>query len=504
MRKDNEKDVDPVKGQQEVEDLAESHSEEHGERQKKRKRSRKRVAAAALLLLITGAGFLLWSALGSGNSARINLRVRNQQGQDKSADGNQSPKAAEADDVTAEAIAEARRAIAQSSPAQQPAPESGKDASRSSTVPPSPGLHSSVLAPPPDLGGTVASLGGQQPGSDEKLEGGKSGDEAASTQSHPQSASRVASRRSAEQSIRFVDADQVPPKSQQASFVKTSAPAKDSREQAAADNTVQPDRPRFTGKPPAAPQITLPGFGSILPVRTLGTIFTLRSGSLTRLELTRDVSGDGWSLAKGTVMIGTIRGGEQNRAFIALVGLIDPQTNRFVKLTGELLSGDGGSGLKGKRHKLSNGWSRAFSRIGSSAVQVAGAIAGSRISGQPIIITDVGTRTVNPFTSEVDAVLLDRSTSRGFVEVPAGTPGFVMVTDLPAEIKGVDALPELSPDRLARLSDTQAARPATGLSEEELAAQLTSGDPEDIRAALPRMTPQMRKLAHTVLAESER
>ncbi|HWP45256.1 MAG TPA: hypothetical protein VNO14_18585 [Blastocatellia bacterium] len=504
MRKDNEKDVDPVKGQQEVEDLTERDGGGRGEQEKKRKRSRKRVAAAALLLLVIGAGFLLWSALGSGNSAKINLRVRNQQSQDKSAGGDQSPKAAEPDDMTAEAIAEARRAIAQSSPAQQPAPDSGKDASRSSTVPPSPGLHSSVLAPPPDLSGTVASSGGQQPGSDEKLEGGKSGDEAAPTQSHSQSASRVASRRNAEQSIRFVDTDQVSPKPQRPSFVKTNAPAKDGRDKAAADSTAQPDRPRFTSKSAAAPQITLPDFGSILPVRTLGTIFTLRSGSLTRLELTRDVGGDGWALAKRTVLIGTVRGGEQDRAFIALVGLIDPQTNRFVKLTGELLGGDGGSGLKGKRHRLSSGWSRAFSRIGSSAVQVAGAIAGSRISGQPIIITDVGTRTINPFTSEVDAVLLDRSTSRGFVEVTAGTPGFVMVTDLPAEIKGVDALPELSPDRLARLSDTQAARPATGLSEEELAALLTSGDPEDIRAALPRMTPQMRKLAQTVLAESER
>lgn len=58
---------------------------------------------------------------------------------------------------------------------------------------------------------------------------------------------------------------------------------------------------------PVAPP--LPPFGQMLPVRTLGAIYTLRQGSLTRFELTRDSDGPGWSLPRGTVFVGTLRGG---------------------------------------------------------------------------------------------------------------------------------------------------------------------------------------------------
>jgi hypothetical protein len=242
----------------------------------------------------------------------------------------------------------------------------------------------------------------------------------------------------------------------------------------------------------------LPRFGSILPVRTLGKIYTLRSGSSIRLELTRYVSGEGWSLSKGTVLIGQIRGSERDRAFIAITGFIDPSRDRFVNLNGEILGDDGGSGIRGEFHKLSSGWSRAFARVGSAAVNVAGAIAGSRISGQPVIITDVGSRTISPFSSEVDSSLLNQA--RGFVEVPAGTSGFVMVTTLPADVKAVDA----EPDHLAQFSDTTtaSANQSGALTQEELAQLLTSFDTTRIREALPRMSPQMRRVAETVLAES--
>jgi hypothetical protein len=234
------------------------------------------------------------------------------------------------------------------------------------------------------------------------------------------------------------------------------------------------------------------------PVRTLGKIYTLRSGSSIRLELTRYVSGEGWSLSKGTVLIGQVRGSERDRAFIAITGFIDPTRDRFVNLNGEILGDDGGSGIRGEFHKLSSGWSRAFARVASSAVNVAGAIAGSRVSGQSVIIADVGSRTISPVSSEVDSSLLNQA--RGFVEVPAGTSGFVMVTTLPADVKGVDA----EPDRLAQSSDltATAANSPSALTQEELAQLFTSGDTTRIREALPRMSPQMRRIAETVLAES--
>ncbi|HWP56071.1 MAG TPA: hypothetical protein VN476_18205, partial [Pyrinomonadaceae bacterium] len=43
----------------------------------------------------------------------------------------------------------------------------------------------------------------------------------------------------------------------------------------------------------------LPPFGTMLPVRTQGVIFTLRNDSYARLELMRDAAGEGWSLPKG-------------------------------------------------------------------------------------------------------------------------------------------------------------------------------------------------------------
>jgi hypothetical protein len=62
-----------------------------------------------------------------------------------------------------------------------------------------------------------------------------------------------------------------------------------------------------------------------------------------------------------------------------------------------------------------------------------------------------------------------------------------MVTDLPETKKGIDADPTKEPE-------------AT-LSDEELAELLSSGDPSKIKAAMPRMTPEMRQVAELVVKE---
>ena len=75
-----------------------------------------------------------------------------------------------------------------------------------------------------------------------------------------------------------------------------------------------------------------------------------------------------------------------------------------------------------------------------------------------------------------------------------------MVTTLPADVKAVDA----EPDHLAQFSDTTtaSANQSGALTQEELAQLLTSGDTTRIREALPRMSPQMRRVAESVLADS--
>ena len=74
-----------------------------------------------------------------------------------------------------------------------------------------------------------------------------------------------------------------------------------------------------------------------------------------------------------------------------------------------------------------------------------------------------------------------------------------MVTDLPAAIKGTEAGAELDVQSLAALSDVDAVRPVTGISEREFAELIASGSPDEIKAKLHRMSPEMRKIALAVL-----
>ena len=446
---------------------------------KRNKLSRRLLAAVTLLVIIVGGGLALFNNFGP-RSVKVNVKTKQpSQVQDATARPDKAP-----DDVTAEAIAEVRSAISN--------PHAG--ATSPSSVASVPGGSHNVTEPlsttvlPPEASAS---------------------DKSADTKQHERSTPEV-SKRNREQSIRFAS-DDSKSSMREVGLTSPKTEATADRPNKASSNSptggLEPARSesRFVANvsrglstKPAIARVVLPSFGSILPVRTLGKIYTLRSGSSIRLELTRYVAGEGWSLSKGTVLIGQVRGSERDRAFIAINGFIDPSRDRFVTLSGETLGDDGGSGIRGKFHKLSSGWARAFARVGSAAVSVAGAVAGSRISGQPVIITDVGSRTISPFSYEVDSSLLNQA--RGFVEVPAGTPGFVMVTTLPADVKGVDA----EPDHLAQSLDTATAGAdrSVALTQEELALLLTSGEATRIREALPRMSPQMRRIAETVLADT--
>jgi hypothetical protein len=225
--------------------------------------------------------------------------------------------------------------------------------------------------------------------------------------------------------------------------------------------------------------VAVPGFGSRLPVRTLGVLYTLRSGGLARFELTQDVSGNGWSMPRGTVLIGALRGGELDRAFVSLVGFIDTESGRFVKISGDLHGSDGAPGIRGKRKRMTSGWSRALSKLGDAGLGIAGAFAGS-IGRRPIVINDAVGPSGGRITSELDGVLVGRDRD-SFVEVAAGSSGYMIITE--AEERSNFDQPSKS----------------TGISESELAELVQSGDRRRIREALPRMTPEMRRIAEAVL-----
>jgi hypothetical protein len=234
-------------------------------------------------------------------------------------------------------------------------------------------------------------------------------------------------------------------------------------------------------------QATAIPFGTLLPIRFLGAVYTLRaSGGLVRMELTRSVSGKDYSYPAGTVLVGTLRGSEYKRAFISVVGLIDPATGGLVKFEGEVMGNDGASGIIGRRRQVKSTWSRVFSGLREAGAVALGAI-GNRRSGGTVIISDATSKGSGVLSDELSGLIGSNRNSNEFVEISAGTTGFVLVTDLPDEISEAD--------KLGRNSKS-----ATGLSESELADLFSEGKQEKIRAALPRMTPQFRQLAEKVLA----
>ncbi|HET9712361.1 MAG TPA: hypothetical protein VFP64_10785 [Pyrinomonadaceae bacterium] len=243
--------------------------------------------------------------------------------------------------------------------------------------------------------------------------------------------------------------------------------------------------------------VTLPAYGSMLPVRSLGVLYTLRSGGLARFELTRDVKGKGWTMPRGTVLVGALRGAEYDRAYVSLVGFIDTESGSFVKVSGDLLGEDGGMGIRGKRKKMSSGWSRALSKLGEASLSIAGAFAGS-IGRRPIVINDAFGSYQGRVTNELDGVLVGRDRN-SFVEVAAGSSGYMMISELPDSVQGVDALSKLSARDMDERSDVDHPRRTTGISERELAELIESGDIDAIKLAMPRMTPEMRGIAERVI-----
>jgi len=181
---------------------------------------------------------------------------------------------------------------------------------------------------------------------------------------------------------------------------------------------------------PAASRSEIP-FGTMLPVRLIGSIYTLRnSGGFVRLELTRPVEGKGYSYPAGTLVLGEIRGGESVRAFVNIVGLIDPVSGELVRFGGELLGRDGASGIEGKRRSLTSQWSRFFRGMKDTAASVLGSVGAIR-SGGTVILSEPLRRGSESMTEDLSGALLKSEREDTFLEVVAGSNGYVLVTSLP-------------------------------------------------------------------------
>ncbi len=274
------------------------------------------------------------------------------------------------------------------------------------------------------------------------------------------------------------------------------------RESATPANQSRPAPASMEGR---SGQVSLPPLGTMLPVRTLGTIYTLRSEGYVRMQLTRAVSGQGWALPRGTELYGVVRNSdfEIGRAYVQIIGFIDGNSNRLVRLQGSVLGSDGTDGLRGQKHSLNSGWGRALKIAGAGALEVLSTVA-TGLGRRPVYVGDVygyaAPHMTSPLMQELGGIAY-RQGRAGFVEVPAGTSGYVLVMTSPREVQGVDADANVPVEDLRRIADANTEREATRVSETELAELMTSGSAEDIRRALPRMTPEMRRIAEIVIAQ---
>jgi hypothetical protein len=415
------------------------------EEQKPARKRKRRVAVVLLLIFLITGGIGVWVTMsGGGGKTRINVPVRNTQRADQNSARNN-------EDVTAQAIAEIRGTAASPTPATSlsPVPVSPTSGVGTVIMPTTP-----VTVPVEGLSETV------RPSAAESSTG-PFGTGSASTRGEP------VSRRSRERSIRCAPTPTPVIINKHIAGLSTK------------DTSFEP--PPFKS---AEPSVVLPPFGTLLPVRTLGAIYTLRQG-LARFELTRDVKGDGWELPKRSILVGQLQGNDADRAFINLMGFIDGQSGKLVKLSGDILGSDGGPGLKGKVHKVSSTWKRVLDRAVTSGV----------VLGQAALSRGNSTTVILPSGVAPELNNLVMSSRREFVEVQAGSSAYIMVTRLPVQIQGIDALPTPVDDGT---SDTNSTEPLTN---KETAALIESGTPEQIRTALPRMSPQLRQIAEVVLKE---
>lgn len=174
---------------------------------------------------------------------------------------------------------------------------------------------------------------------------------------------------------------------------------------------------------------TIP-FGTMLPVRLIGSIYTMRnSAGMVRMELTRPIEGEGYKYPAGTVLVGNVRGAESNRAFVTLAGLIDPVTGELIKFNGDLLGIDGASGIEGRKRNLTGKWTQFFRGLKDTASSVVGSV-GSIRGGGTVILSDQIRRGAGELSDEISEPVLKSSNQTTFVEVPAGTTGYILITEL--------------------------------------------------------------------------
>jgi len=122
-------------------------------------------------------------------------------------------------------------------------------------------------------------------------------------------------------------------------------------------------------------------------------------------------------------------------------------------------------------------------KVASNGLQVAGMMAGALTGRGTVVVNGAGSRVLNPITNEAGQLVNGADDKRSFVRIEAGQPAYVMVSDLPNEIEGVDAVGQ---NILATSSNS--------LTDREVMELILFGTAEDIRAASPLMNEDQKRM----------
>lgn len=237
----------------------------------------------------------------------------------------------------------------------------------------------------------------------------------------------------------------------------------------------------------------VPAFGTLLPVRFLGAIYTLRgAGGIVRMELSRAIKKGVFSYPAGTIIVGRLRGSEYNRAFVSAIGAIDPKTGKLVKFEGEVLGVDGAAGAIGTRKSVKSWGTRFLSGLREAGGQAVNVLAARGGRGGTVVLSGTG-----GLGGEVSSIVRGDSQENSFVIVKAGTEAYVLITDLPGEQREADA------NEIEKLGGNENQIPGMNLSDSEMAEIFSTDDANKIRAALLKMSPQFRALAIKAIEEGK-
>jgi hypothetical protein len=167
----------------------------------------------------------------------------------------------------------------------------------------------------------------------------------------------------------------------------------------------------------------VPPFGSKVAVEVAGAFFApAAEGSLVVLRVKSDAGGEGWSLPRGTLVVGRVKGVvASSRVDVAAFGYLE--NNKLVRFSGVLLDENEAAGLPGEVKNRDG----LLKRFGRAALRGA--------SGLPYAYRGI------PYgvLPDVQGAAGQPGENKSYVMVEAGVAGVVFVTGLPSEAEGRDA-----------------------------------------------------------------